>query len=62
MRSALKKGDRVTAMGIIGVVSSIKEHSVVLRMVEGAKIEMLKGAITDVQPASAGEESDSSES
>ncbi len=50
-RSAMKKGDRVTAMGIIGIVSQIKETSIVLRMVDGAKIEMLKAAITDVQPA-----------
>ncbi len=51
-RNALKKGDRVTAMGIIGTVFSIKETSVVLRMVDGAKIEVLKSAITDVQPGS----------
>ena len=56
MRSTLKKGDRVTAMGIVGVISSIKDHTVILRMVEGAKIEMLKGAITDVQPSSSSEE------
>lgn len=50
MRSSLKKGDKVTAMGIVGRVDKINEHTVVLKMVEGAKIEMLKGAITDVQP------------
>ena len=44
MRSAMKKGDRVTAMGIVGTI-------VILKMVEGAKIEMLKAAITEVQPA-----------
>lgn len=49
-RSALKKGDRVTAMGIIGTVATIKDTSVILRMVDGAKIEILKVAITDVQP------------
>lgn len=49
-RSALKKGDKVTAMGIIGTVFSIKDTSVILRMVDGAKIEVLKTAITDVQP------------
>lgn len=51
MRSALKKGDRVTAMGIVGRVDKIQEHTVILKMVDGAKIEMLKGAITDVQPS-----------
>ena len=62
MRGALKKGDRVTAMGVVGVISAIKEQTVVLRMIEGAKIEMLKGAITDVQPGSSSEEAESSES
>ena len=52
LRSSLKKGDRVTAMGIIGKVDRIQDQTVVLRMIDGSKIEMLKGAITDVQPAS----------
>ena len=60
MRSSLKKGDRVTAMGIIGTVVKVQEHSVVLRMVEGAKIEVLKAAITDVQPGSESETSEAS--
>lgn len=51
MRNSLKKGDRVTAMGIIGTVFSVKENTVVLKMVDGAKVEFLKAAITDVQPA-----------
>lgn len=52
MRGAMKKGDRVTAMGIVGTIDRIKEQTVVLKMVEGAKIEMLKAAITEVQPSS----------
>jgi preprotein translocase subunit YajC len=52
MRSSLKKGDRVTAMGIVGKVDKIQEHTVILKMVDGAKIEMVKSAITDVQPSS----------
>lgn len=47
-RDAMQKGDRVVAMGIVGTVQSIKEETVILRMVDGAKIEVLKGAITDV--------------
>lgn len=50
-RSAMKKGDRVTAMGIIGTVAQVQDNTVILKMVDGAKIEVLKGAITDVQPA-----------
>lgn len=54
-REGLKKGDRVTAMGIIGTVSRIQEHTVVLKMIDGSKIEFLKAAVTDVMPAEQGE-------
>mgnify|MGYP000051758438 CR=1 FL=1 len=58
-RSQLKKGDRVLAMGIIGIVNSIKETTVILKMVDGSKIEVLKGAISEVMaPASGPEESE----
>ncbi len=57
MRSSLKKGDRVTAMGIIGKVDRIQEQTVVLKMIDGSKIEILKAAITDVQPATEAESS-----
>jgi len=52
-RSAMKKGDKVTAMGIIGTVVRVGEETVVLKMVDGAKIEMLKAAVTDFREASA---------
>lgn len=61
MRAALKKGDRVTAMGIVGRVDRIQEHTVVLKMIDGSKIEVLKGAITDAQ-ASSEEENKKSDS
>lgn len=51
-RSGMSKGDRVTAMGIIGTVVRVDEATVILKMVDGAKIEVLKNAISDVQPAS----------
>ncbi len=51
-RSALKKGDRVTAMGIIGTVSRIQEHTIILKMIDGTKIEFLKGAINEIMPVS----------
>lgn len=56
MRNSLKKGDRVTAMGIIGKVDRIQDHTIVLKMIDGSKIEVLKGAVTDVQPAAESEE------
>lgn len=59
MRSAMKKGDRVTAMGIVGKVDRVQEQTVVLKMIDGSKIEVLKAAITEVQPASEEEPSSS---
>lgn len=51
-RNGLAKGDRVVAMGIIGYVAKVGEQTVILRMYDGAKIEVLKGAITDILPLS----------
>ena len=51
MRSSMKKGDKVTAMGILGTIDRLKDHTVVLKMIDGAKIEMLKAAITEVHAA-----------
>lgn len=48
-RNSMKIGDRVTAMGIVGTLSAIQETTIVLKMVDGSKIEMLKNCITDVQ-------------
>ena len=48
MRSSLKKGDQVTAMAILGTIDKINDDTVVVKMVDGNKIEMLKAAITDV--------------
>ncbi len=59
MRSSLKKGDKVTAMGIVGKVDRILDQTVVLKMVDGAKIEVLKAAITDVQAGGQEEEAKS---
>lgn len=51
-RNSMKVGDKVTAMGIIGNIAKIQENTVIVKMYDGAKIEILKAAITDVQPAS----------
>ena len=48
-RSSMKKGDKVTAMGIVGTIDRIKEQTVIVKMVDGAKIEFLKGAISEVK-------------
>ena len=52
-RSSLKKGDRITAMGIVGTVDKIEEESVILKLDDGAKMEILKAAISDVTAAAA---------
>jgi preprotein translocase subunit YajC len=49
VRSSLKKGDRVTAMGIIGTVVKVQDNTVIVSLYDGAKMEILKAAITDVQ-------------
>jgi preprotein translocase subunit YajC len=51
MRSSLKKGDKVTAMAIVGTIDRITDNTVIIKTVD-SKIEVLKAAITDVQSAS----------
>lgn len=48
LRGAMKKGDRVTAMGILGTVLRVQDQTVILKMYDGSKIEVLKGAISEV--------------
>lgn len=52
-RGAMKKGDRITAMGIIGTLVKVSSESptVIVKMYDGSKIEMLKAAISEVHPA-----------
>ncbi len=47
-RNSMKQGDRVTAVGIVGTIVRIQEQTVILKMYDGSKIEVLKGAINDV--------------
>jgi preprotein translocase subunit YajC len=50
MRGSLKKGDKVTAMAIVGTIDRITDQTIILKTVD-SKIEVLKAAITDVQSA-----------
>jgi preprotein translocase subunit YajC len=64
-RGAMKKGDRITAMGIVGTIDRIKEQTVIVKMVDGSKVEFLKAAITEVkakEDLTEEEQKDSSES
>jgi preprotein translocase subunit YajC len=51
-RSAMKVGDKVNAMGIIGYISKIQDNTLILRMYDGSKIEVLKAAISEIIPVS----------
>ena len=51
-RESMAKGDRITAMGIVGTLVGVEKDTVILKMVDGSKIEVLKQAISDVKPAS----------
>jgi preprotein translocase subunit YajC len=47
--SALKTGDRVvTASGIHGLISNVKETTVIVKVADNVKIEMEKSAVTNV--------------
>ncbi|UCG51110.1 MAG: preprotein translocase subunit YajC [Candidatus Latescibacterota bacterium] len=49
MIEALKKGDRVmTNGGIFGTVAGFKENSVILKVDDNTKIEVLKNAVASV--------------
>ena len=49
LRKSLKRGDKVIAMGIRATVDDVKERTVILKQVDGSKIEMLTAAITEVE-------------
>ncbi|GHU03695.1 hypothetical protein FACS1894147_08000 [Spirochaetia bacterium] len=50
MLSALKKGDKiVTIGGIHGAIQSVKEHTVVVRVDENARMEFSRSAISSVE-------------
>ena len=47
--SALKTGDRVvTASGIHGLISNVKDTTVIVKIADNVKIEMEKSAVTNV--------------
>ena len=47
--AALKTGDRVvTASGIHGLISNVKETTVIVKVADNVKLEMEKSAVTNV--------------
>lgn len=50
--SGVKTGDKViTSAGIHGIVSNVKEHTILLKVADNVKIEMDKAAVTTVTKA-----------
>ncbi len=49
LRKSLKRGDKVIAMGIRATVDEVRERTVILKQVDGSKIEMLTAAITEIE-------------
>lgn len=47
-RDAMKVGDEVVAVGIVGTVDKIEEDFVILKMVDGSKIKFMKAAVSEV--------------
>lgn len=61
MLSELKKGDKVVTIGgIHGVIQSVKESSVILKVDEDCKIEFSRNAIASMEAAAKGEKEISS--
>ena len=52
IRSSMKKGDRVTAMGIVGHAVKVSDRTVVVESA-GSKIEFVKAAVTEVRSEAA---------
>ncbi|MFN2507932.1 MAG: preprotein translocase subunit YajC [Chthoniobacterales bacterium] len=49
LMAALKTGDRVvTASGIHGLISNVKDRTVIVKIADNVKIEMEKSAVTSV--------------
>jgi len=59
MLDALKKGDKVVTIGgIHGVIQSVKEHSVILKVDDTVRLEFSRSAISTVESASKEEKSE----
>jgi preprotein translocase subunit YajC len=58
MLGALKKGDRViTIGGIHGVIQTVREHSVILKVDDNVKLEFNRSAISNVETVAKEEKS-----
>jgi preprotein translocase subunit YajC len=61
--AALKVGDKVvTSSGIYGLISSVKESTVMLKIADNVKIEIDKAAVSSVTKSSGSSDTESSAS
>ncbi|MDR0998469.1 MAG: preprotein translocase subunit YajC [Treponema sp.] len=59
MLDALKKGDRVVTIGgVHGIIQSVKDHSVILRIDDNTKVEFSRSAISTVESQAKEEKED----
>ena len=59
MLSALKKGDRVVTIGgIHGVIQSVKENTIIIKVDENTKLEFNRGAVSSVSSQAKEEKED----
>jgi preprotein translocase subunit YajC len=62
MLDALKKGDRVVTIGgIHGVIQTVRDHSVILKVDDNVKLEFNRSAISNVESAAKEEKSGKSD-
>jgi preprotein translocase subunit YajC len=62
MLDALKKGDRVVTIGgIHGVIQTVRDHSVILKVDDNVKLEFNRSAISSVESAAKEEKSGKSD-
>jgi preprotein translocase subunit YajC len=55
LMSTLKTGDRVvTSAGIHGLISNVKESTVIVKVADNVKIEMEKSAVTNILKSAEG--------
>lgn len=60
MIEAVKKGDKVVTIGgIHGLIHSVKDHSVIIKVDDSTKMEFSKSAIASVDPQGMQSDSDS---
>jgi preprotein translocase subunit YajC len=62
MLGALKKGDKVVTIGgIHGVIQTVRDQSIILKVDDNVKLEFNRSAISNVESAAKEEKSDRSE-